>query len=247
MAHPLYYTDCYATEFDATIIENPTPTSITLDTIGFYPTGGGQPFDTGTIQSADGRIWAVQNVTKSQGLIMHELDGPAPSPGTAVHCVIDWKRRFGHMRYHTSCHILCAVIHQKTKAMITGNQIGLDHTRIDFNLEPYDRSMIETAIQEANEIIKKGLPITLSVLTPEEALKIPNLVKLEDDRSEKWGQGPQMNPHGVRVVSIHGLDTQACGGTHVKSTEEIGRILLERIDNKGKSNRRVYFTIEPAP
>ena len=239
MAHPLYYTDCYVIEFDASILENPTPTSITLDTIGFYPTGGGQPFDTGTIQSPDGRTWAVQSVTKSQDLIMHELDGPAPSPGTAVHCVIDWKRRIGHMRYHTACHLLCAVIHEKTGAKITGNQIGLDHTRIDFNLEAYDRTILEAAVLEANEIIKKGLLITLLVLTPKEASKIPNLVKLEDDRSGTL--------QAVRVVKIEGIDTQACGGTHVKSTEEIGGIILERIDNKGKSNRRVYFTIEPAP
>lgn len=239
MPSPLYFLDCYAQEFDATIIEHQSPTTVTLDTVGFYPTGGGQPHDTGKLITADGSQFNILSVTKLNNQIIHELDAPAPPPGTPVHCTIDWKRRYGHMRYHTSCHILCAIIHAQCKAKITGNQIGLDHTRIDFNLETYDRPMLEHAVKLANEIIKKGLLITLSVLTPEEASAIPNLVKLEDDRSGGLTT--------VRVVSIPGIDTQACGGTHVKSTSEIGKIILERVENKGKNNRRVYFTIEPQP
>lgn len=239
MAPPLYYLDCYTKEFDATIIENPSPTSVTIDTLGFYPTGGGQPHDTGKLITAEGSQFNVLSVIKLNNQIIHELDAPAPHPGTKVHCIIDWNRRYGHMRYHTSCHVLCAIIHAQCKAKITGNQIGLDHTRIDFNLEGYDRALLEGAITKANEIIKKGLQITLSVITPKEASAIADLVKLEEDRSSTLT--------AVRVVSIQDIDTQACGGTHLKNTSEIGTIILEKVENKGKNNRRVYFTIDPAP
>lgn len=235
MANPLYFTGCYIKEFHAKVLENPTPMSVTLDKTAFYPCGGGQPSDQGEMIAADGQRFKVINVIKQEGKIIHELDSQAPGPGQEVHCMIDWPRRYIHMRMHSAAHLICAIIHSKTGAKITGNQIGAERTRIDFNLEQFDKAQIQNAVDEANEIIKKGSGIALAVLTPEQAASIPGLVKLEEDRLSGHTE--------IRTVSIGDIDTQACGGTHVKDAKEIGAITLERVENKGKNNRRIYFTL----
>jgi misacylated tRNA(Ala) deacylase len=138
------------------------------------------------------------------------------------------------MRCHTACHILSAVIFKETGARITGNQIDLSRSRIDFSLEAFDKALIGEYIVQANRIIKENHRIEAMILPRESAMAIHDLVRLAvevPDRDE------------IRVVQVEGVDAQACGGTHVRSTIEVGEIKLIKAENKGKSNRRVYFEL----
>ena len=236
MTKLLYMKDCYLKEFDA-IVTNVERVMVELDQTAFYPESGGQPTDLGTIETG-GVVYNIIKVHKRNGQILHEVDKEGLRKGDQVHGKIEWGRRYMLMRYHTGSHVLSTVIHNRTGAQITGNQIYLDRARDDFNLKQFDRDKIEDYIREANEVISKNLPVRLSMLPREEAFKIPALVKLK-----------MMLPESIkiiRVVDIDGFDQQACAGTHVKNTSEIGRISLIELKNKGTGNRRVYWKLEDA-
>jgi misacylated tRNA(Ala) deacylase len=138
------------------------------------------------------------------------------------------------MRSHTACHILSAVIFQETRAKITGNQIDLTRSRIDFSLDAFDKTKMAEYVDHANEIIKEDHRIETAFLPRAEALSIPDLVRLAMELPDK---------EEIRVVRVEGVDAQACGGTHVRSTIEVGGIKLIKAENKGKANRRVYFEL----
>lgn len=140
------------------------------------------------------------------------------------------------MRMHTSAHLLSAIFYNKLGAKITGNQIDFDKSRIDFSLESFDRALIESLIEEANRIIEKDAQIKIYFLKREEALKIPGLVKLAE------AQPPDVET--LRIVEIEGIDIQADGGCHVSRLKEIGKIVLLKLENKGKANRRIYYRVE---
>ena len=231
---PLYMTDSYIREHEAKVVEI-TPEGIVLDDTIFYPTGGGQPNDLGKIVS-NGREFDVVNVTKNTGKIVHHIQNHDISVGDTVKCVLDWNRRYRLMRMHTSAHIIDAVLYQKTGALTTGNQLGVEKTRIDFSLEVLDTEKIKSYIQEANEIIGRNVNVKIYFLKREEALKIPGIVKLANAMPP--------NVDALRIVEIPGIDTQADGGTQVMKTGEIGEIELISIENKGKQNRRIYYTLK---
>ena len=140
------------------------------------------------------------------------------------------------MRMHTSAHIVSTLIHERTGALITGNQLGLDKTRIDFNLENFDRDAFDSYLEEANEIIERKLEVSISYMPRNEVLKIPSMVKLA-------GAFPP-NVETLRIVSIGDFDTQADGGTHVRNTSEVGELELVKLENKGATNRRIYYTLK---
>ena len=140
------------------------------------------------------------------------------------------------MKMHTAAHIISAIIHKKTGAMITGNQLDVKKSRIDFSLDNFNKEEIQEYIEEANNEIKKGHKVETSIISKEEAEKIKNLSKLAK------GLPPSLKE--IRIVKIGNIDEQADGGTHVKSTKEIGKIALVSVENKGKSNRRLYFSLE---
>ena len=225
---PMYMKDCYLKEFD-THVKAVEGEYVELEDTIFYPRSGGQPCDHGTINDV-----AVEEVVKRDGRILHKVNGTF-GVGETVHCKIDWERRYTFMRYHTAAHILSAVIHKETGALITGNQISLDKTRIDFNLPEFDKAKIAEWEKRANEIISEGHEVKTSVLPREEAFKIPDLVKLKKLLPESIKD--------IRIVEIVGVDIQACGGTHVKNTKEIGGIKIIKTENKGKNNRRIYFSL----
>src|SRR3989338_2973164 len=219
MTQPLYLKDCYMKEFEAKVTKAEGK-FVVLDKTAFYPSSGGQLNDTGTIESGKGSFNII-NVTKK---------------GDAVKGRIDWQRRYRLMRSHTAAHILSEIIHRKTGARITGNQLSLERIRIDFDLENFDRNAIQSYIDKANEIVEKGMPIKTYLLEREEAFKNPDLFSLRD-----------VLPPDVKelmIVEIEGFDIKACGGTHVANTREVGRFEFIDAENKGKSNRRVYFRIE---
>lgn len=231
----LYLDDSYAKECDATVVSVKDGKFIVLDKNVFYPTGGGQPHDTGKIVK-DGEPYDVVFVGKFDGQISHEVNKEGLQKGDKVHCLIDWDRRYQFMKMHTTSHIIAAIFHKEANAMITGNQIGLEKTRFDFNIENFDREKIQLYVDHANDAIKRNLNVTISSMSKEEAMKKPGMVKL--------ASGLPAEITELRIVQIGDVDEQADGGTHVKNTSEIGTIKLLSLENKGKNNRRLYFTLE---
>ncbi len=236
MTKQLYLEDSYLKTCTASVTAV-QGTVITLDQTIFYPVGGGQACDTGTLL-ANGEVYRVISVQKVSGEIYHQVDREGLGVGDQVTCTIDWDRRHRLMRSHTAAHLLSGLLSQKTGAQITGNQLEPDKSRMDFNLEHYSPETLQQLFVEANALIKKDAPVNVYTLTKDQALAYQTLFKLANKEYIEHLQD-------VRVVEITGIDKQADGGTHVKSLKEIGKIFLQKIDNKGKSNRRVYFTINP--
>ncbi|MEM4261291.1 MAG: alanyl-tRNA editing protein AlaXM [Candidatus Woesearchaeota archaeon] len=232
---PLYINDCYLREFETTV-KLVNGLYIILDNTAFYPESGGQPSDTGKLITIDSQEFDVVFVKKTNYGISHEVNIEGLKLGEKVKGIIDWQRRYKFMRYHTAAHILSALIHNETNAEITGNQLKENEARIDFSLENFDRNLMMSYEEKANNIINRELPVKLSILTREEAFKIPSLVKLRKFL-------PQ-NIQEIRIVNIEGFDIQACGGTHVSNTKEIGKIKITDLENKGKDRKRIYFCLK---
>ena len=235
MDRPLYLLNPYLKEFEATVTKADR-TYVVLDQSAFYPNSGGQPFDKGVMERiSDHKVFGVVYVGKFGGEISHEVDQLGLQAGDKVRCRIDWSRRYLFMRYHTASHILSHIIHRETGALITGSQIAEDKCRNDFSLEEFSKEKIFSYAEEANRIIQAGHPVKFYFLSREEVEKDPSLIMLAK------GMSPDIQE--FRIVDIESLDRQACGGCHVKNTSEIGKIQVKEIENKGRSNRRVYFTV----
>jgi misacylated tRNA(Ala) deacylase len=228
----LYQKDCYLKEIQATVESVKDDKFVVLDKTPFYPSSGGQPYDTGLL-IRDGQEFPVVYAGIFGGVISHEVAMPGLVKGDQVKAVIDWDRRYLFMKYHTACHILSAVIHNETGAQISGNQLGEEKTRVDFSLENFDREQIQSYEAMVNRIIDQNLPVTIDKLPREVAFQIPSVVKLKD------AFPPDIEE--IRVIKISGVDRQACGGTHVANTGEIPHIEIFKSENKGKNNRRIYF------
>lgn len=229
----MYLEDNYLWAFEATVIDAAAE-KVVLDRSAFYPQSGGQPSDLGFLISGGEEFSVIAAQTGDRGTV-HILDRPGLVRGDRVSAKIDEVRRYRFMRSHTACHILSAVIFRETGAKITGNQIELSRSRVDFSLESFDKAKMNEYVEAANEIAAKKLPVTIRMLPREEALAIPDLVRLAMEVPDR---------ETIRVVEIEGVDGQACGGTHVRNTGEVGRIKMIKAENKGKANRRVYFSLE---
>ena len=226
----LFWEDMYIREFEAKV-EAVDGARVALDQTAFNPRGGGLVSDTGTLGGSK-----VLEVVKEEEEIFHVMaDPPNFAPGAAVHGVIDWERRFRIMRMHTSAHILSAVVNRETGALITGNQISPDGSRVDFNLENFDKEKMSYYIDLVNEAVGRGLEVKTYFMKREEALANPGFVKLAN------AMPPSLEM--LRIVQIGDVDTQADGGVHVKNTREIGKVAGVKTENKGKNNRRLYFTV----
>ncbi len=233
MTTQLYLKDCYLKEFNATVL-NVSGNKVVLDQTAFYAEAGGQPTDKGKIMH-NGMEYAVTFVKKDQGLLWHELDKGGLKEGDAVRGIVDWQRRHHMMRSHTASHVFSGVIFARTGSIVTGNQIAEDKIRIDFNLENFDKEIVVKFAEEANKIIAEHHPVHIIFLPREEAVKIPTVTKLA------MGLPPAVQE--IRIIDITGFEKEACGGTHVQNTSEIGRIEIISTENKGKDNRRIYFKI----
>jgi len=238
MEKPLYMEDSYLREFEARVVSvtkgGENKFFVVLDRTAFYPNSGGQPHDTGKFLK-DGVEYPVVYAGKFSGKISHEVSKEGLKEGDVVKGIIDWERRYVLMRMHTAAHVISEVFHKETGALITGNQLGLEHSRIDFSLEKFDREKISELFEKANEIVKKDLKVRSYFLPREEAMKIENITKLANVLPP--------NVKELRIVEIEGFDIQADGGTHVRSTKEIGEVKFLKAENKGKNNRRVYYTL----
>lgn len=230
----LYLFDSYLKEWETEIIEVEGKFVVLKET-AFYPGGGGQPNDEGKILRGE-EEFKVVTVMKKEGKIIHEVDREGLSVGEKVKCFLDWKKRYKMMRMHTAAHIISGIIEKEANALISGNQLGTEKSRIDFNLENFDREKMREYIEKANEIVKKALPIKIYFLSYDEAIKQKDLFKLLKGFDKKIEK--------VRIVEIEGFQKQADGGTHVANTKEVGKILFLDAENKGKDRRRIYFTLE---
>ncbi len=234
MSKLLYLEDSYLKECDATVTSVKDGKYVVLDQTIFYPQGGGQPADTGRLVR-ENEEFKVVFTGKFSGETSHEVDRAGLNLSDKVHCILDWNRRYKLMRSHTAAHALATVLAQRTGALITGNQLDLDQTRFDFNLENFDRDVFLSCISEANRLFKRDIPVKWYELPREEALKIPGVIRLAKAL-------PPDIPR-LRIVEIVGHDKQADGGTHVRNLSEVGQIEFLRAENKGKNNRRVYYRL----
>lgn len=229
-----YLTEPYAREFETTVTRRLDDRVVLEETL-FYPEGGGQPHDEGTL-TFDGETSAVVDVETKDG-IFHTLEGPVPSAGTTVTGHLDWDRRYAHMRYHTAQHLLSAVLLDAFDARTTGNQLYADYARIDCKYDRFsdeDLDAIETAV---NEHVAAARPVTWfsmersaaeSTLDPQRT----RLHLLPDNITE------------VRIVEIEGLDRTACAGTHVQNTEAVGRFSITGRETKGSEEERLRFVLD---
>jgi misacylated tRNA(Ala) deacylase len=233
MTQKIYQTDAYAKECEANIIKVEGKFAY-LDKTIFYPQGGGQPSDTGKIIDEKGNEYKVIFAKNSGEDIILELDKEGISEGKAK-CILDWDRRYKLMKMHTSAHIISAIINQKFEALITGNQLGEQESRMDFNAKKIDKETIEKIEEEANQIIASNMEIKISFESKEKAMQRPEIFKLKDVLPK--------NIPIFRIVSIGNFDSQADGGTHVKNTKEIGKIKITNFKNKGAENRRIYWQL----
>ncbi|MBN2423203.1 alanyl-tRNA editing protein [Candidatus Woesearchaeota archaeon] len=236
MKIPLYLKDCYLKETGAIVEDVSKDKFIILDKNIFYPNMGGQPYDTGTLTTEDGTEYKVVYVGMFGGKISHEVDKPGLRKGDNVQCKIDWERRYTLMKMHTAAHVLSRVIHEDTGANTSGNQLGIEKSRIDFTLENFDREKIPGWFQKSNEIIKKNLGVEKSFLNRDEAYKLQGFASVSPHLVKDYDE--------LRVVDIKGFDAQPCGGTHLDNIFEIGGIEFVKAENKGAKNRRIYFKLK---
>jgi len=226
--------DAYARSCEATVTDV-ADGRIRLDRTVFYPTGGGQPGDTGRLTTSDGAVIEIADTVKGDHLedVVHvAAEGSTlPSPGTAVTAEIDWDRRFRHMRMHTTLHVICALI----DAEITGASVGAEKSRIDLNWPEPDMTK-DDLTAKLGEVVAAGRPVGARWITDEELDARPELIRTMSIQ-------PPRGIGKVRLLEIEGIDLQPCGGTHVANTSELGHVAVSKIENKGKQNRRVNVVL----
>lgn len=236
----LFAVDAYRTEFDATVVEvDREGGRLRLDRTAFYPTGGGQPHDTGALTSTDGDL-EVTAVRRESGQIWHTVSGAPhealPTVGTHVGGRVDWVRRFSLMRTHTALHVLCGVIWADYGIPVTGGNMEPLRGRLDFpfpamsvDLGARVESRINDEIERAHEIVVDFLPRHVADADPALVRTAAHLIPAAIDP--------------LRIIDIVGLDRQADGGTHVLSTAEVGRVRVTGTESKGKDNKRIRLEV----
>ncbi len=235
MTQALYHTDAYLKQFDAQVVAV-DGSAVALDRTAFYPGGGGQPNDVGTLQAA-GQAWTVARVRKAADATWHEVDGVPPAVGTTVSGMLDWDRRYKLMRTHTAMHILCGVIFRDYSASVTGGNMEPLRGRMDFEFETMRAEFVREIEAKINVEVAAARPVKVEILPRDQAFQIPDLIRTKIN----------LLPAGileVRTVEIEGLDLQADGGTHVANTREVGRLRIADYKSKGKINKRLEIVVE---
>jgi misacylated tRNA(Ala) deacylase len=235
MTELLYLSDSYAREFDSEVVEV-VEGGIVLDRTAFYPGGGGQPADNGTL-SDGATLWNVRQLKRVVGRLLHYVDGSPPPVGAHLRGMLDWQRRYNLMRTHTAMHILCGVIWRDYRASVTGGNMEPLKGRMDFEFETMRQELVGEIEQAVNVEVGAGRDVLVKTLPREEAFQIPDLIRTKIS----------LLPEGirqVRTVEIVGLDLQADGGTHVANTREVGPLRVVDYLSKGKINKRIYLALE---
>ena len=239
MTNLIYQLDSYIQSFEAKVVFfDPEIHGLVLDQTAFYPGGGGQPSDRGSLTDGHQR-YSITRVRKVGSEVFHILDGDeVPSEGSTIVGQIDWDRRYQLMRIHTAMHILCGVIFRDYGAQVTGGDMDPLQGRMDFEFETMHKELVDEIQNSINQEVANSRVVHINILPRDEAFQIPDLIRtkinlLPEDIQE------------VRVVEIVGLDLQADGGTHVKNTSEVGFIRVADYKSKGKINKRIYVELSP--
>jgi misacylated tRNA(Ala) deacylase len=234
MTVKIFYQDAYQKTHQSQVVGILDVGVVLAETI-FYPLGGGQPGDIGSL-NIGGRSYVVTDTRFAEDRIriIHYLADEGLSEisiGDSVQMEIDWTRRHRLMRMHTSMHLVCSLI----TAQATGGSVGETESRLDFDLqdEVVNKEQLTKAL---NELVAREIPISIGSISDEELDQNPDLVRTMSVQPPK-GQG------SVRTISIEGTDYQPCGGTHVSNTAEIGELLVGKIKNKGKQNKRFHIAL----
>jgi len=234
MTEELFREDAYQKSCEATVTAV-GDSGVVLDRTVFYPTGGGQPGDSGVLIRADGTKVAIVDTRKVDGGIAHVPAEGAPtlSVGDAVTATLDWDRRYRHMRIHTAMHILCSLV----QGGVTGGQVGDGKGRLDFDLAPENVPDKDALTETLNAVLAGDHPVSIGWITDAELESNPDLVRTMSVK-------PPTGAGKVRMIRIgDAVDYQPCGGTHLKSTGEVGRLAVTKIENKGKQNRRINLVL----
>lgn len=235
MTEELFLSDSYLKEFEARVVKL-DGREVVLDRTAFYPGGGGQPADKGTL--GIGPINAsVVDARREGGEIVHVLDSAIPDTVKDLRGTLDWERRHAHMRYHTALHVLSGVIWKNFDAKVTGGQMRADRARMDFSFPGEWTADVVGEIQRlTNEALALERSVKVYELPREEALKNPELIRTQVNLVPE-------RVKTIRIVEIESLDTQADGGTHVANTREVGQIEITGHKSKGRQNKRVEFVL----
>jgi len=235
----LYQTNAYLKEFSANIVSVDVETrAVVLDQTAFYPGGGGQPCDFGSLEVA-GVIYPVEKVKKQGDDVLHFLGGinPLPDLNSTANGTLDWVRRHQLMRTHTALHILCGTVFRDYGAKVTGGDMDPLKGRMDFEFENMRAELVKAIETATNFEVEQRREIKVKILPRAEAFLIPDLIRTKIDLLP-----PDIKQ--IRTVEIVGLDLQADGGTHVMNTSEVGRIKVVDYKSKGAINKRIYIEIE---
>lgn len=227
MTEELFREDSYLKTCDARVTAA-DGNRVYLDRTVFYPTGGGQPGDTGVLLGADDAAYRVADTVKGDGGIAHVLEegAAAPAVGDTVTATLDWDRRYRLMKMHTCMHVLSHVV----PLGVTGGSIRDGSARLDFDApEPLDKDEINRRL---NEVIARGAKVSKRWISDEEMDARPELVRTLSVQ-------PPRGAGRVRLIEIEGVDLQPCGGTHLDTIDEIGPVLVKKVEKKGKHNRRI--------
>ena len=232
MTEALFREDSYARDCTATVVAGDVGAGI-IDRTVFYPLGGGQPGDTGRLEW-DGHEAVVIDTRKGEGeTILHILqEGAAlPAPGAEVRATLDWDRRYRHMRMHTAMHLLGAVLQYG----VTGGNISAEKSRLDFDMED---TVDKPAVQDALEkLVAEDHAVACRWISDEELDAQPELVRTMSVQ-------PPRGAGSVRLLEVEGVDLQPCGGTHLRSTAEVGKVRVGKVEKKGRQNRRVNIHLD---
>lgn len=235
MTELIYQTDSYRQQMTAEVTGlDEAANGVYLSETIFYPGGGGQPADSGTLTDDAGRVYTVTSAKRGN---LHIIEGDLPAVGTQVAGQIDWERRYKLMRTHTTMHVLCGVVWRDYGALVTGSNMDILTGRMDFEFERMQKELVQEIEQRINDEAKKAHDVKIQILPREEAFEIPDLIRTKIN----------LLPQGiteVRTVELVGLDLQACGGTYLNNTSEIGPIRVTDYKSKGGINKRLYFELE---
>jgi misacylated tRNA(Ala) deacylase len=237
VTEPLYQRNAYLVSFDAEVVGQ-HPDGVVLDRTAFFPGGGGQPADTGTLEH-EGRELTVTGTARRDGELVLLLEGSPPPAGARVSGRVDWERRYSLMRTHTALHLLAGVIGRDHGALVTGGNMEPLRARMDFELPSMSADFAEAVETALRKEVEADRQVQVSFLSPEEFVSKPELIRTKTN----------LLPPGlevVRVIDIEGLDRQADGGTHVAHTGEIGEVHVVGHESKGKGNKRLRIALEPA-
>jgi misacylated tRNA(Ala) deacylase len=238
----LFLKDSYVSEFEARVAEL-SGREVILDRTAFYPGGGGQPPDRGTLGVGPVRASVVDarregKLGGARSEIVHVLDNPIPDTVQTLKGGLDWERRLSHMRHHTALHVLSGVIWKNFGAKVTGGQMRADRARMDFSFpEEWTADVVGEIELLTNESLAEERPVKVYELPREEALKDPDLIRTQVNLVPE-------RVRVIRIVEIEGLDTQADGGTHVANTREVGQVEITGHKSKGRQNKRIEFVLQ---